>query len=747
MVRPSGMNRQTGMNDSQEGKVLNNKYRLLDRIGVGGMAMVYKAVNVETDAIVAVKILRDEYNKDEEFIKRFHNEATAAARLSHPNIVEIYDVGNDGDTYYIVMEYVDGVTLKDYIDALQTMKWQDALKVTAQILSAVDHAHKRNIIHRDIKPMNIMVTDQGIIKLTDFGIARAVSGATITAGDSAGSVHYLSPEQARGGFVDERSDIYSIGITLYEMVTGVVPFDGESHVSIALKHLDGKIVPPREVDPEIPWGVNDLIVMATKKDPGARFQSAQDMLSRLQKVYENPAASFLNEDSLEDEMETYTNRSLFEADEQTPPAGPILANEEEPDDRYPGTGAAVRNVTLTTVTYILAILVTIGAVAWFITFASNIYKQVDDMVEIKYSLDDYTGLPASMVVGKLEAKGIKVEQILQESDTYPQGYVIGQSIAKGGMLYSKETVKLYVSSEEGSFVLENYARQDFRAVEQALQELGVQTRLETISSNTIADGYVVRTSPASGTIITPGDTVIIYRSQGKMYNTVSVPNLTGYTLQEAMDELSRLGLNLGMTIPKPGEDLSSYFPVSTPSPDTSPEGGTPQPGDETPMPGEETPGPTPDSSSPTPPLVASDRVVAQYPKAGTELFVGESVDVYFYDRESIRPTKDCTFTYPENQTPAQPTAPVDPTIPTEPTNPDDPTPGIPTPEPEWFRLKIEAFPSDRLTNDYTVVFPEQQVSSADCPIAYSIPMPFHGGMTIVRIYVNGSLYCEMRVTG
>ena len=226
------------MSNFAEGKILDNKYEILSLIGCGGMAYVYKARDLKKDKFVAIKVLKREYCENETYIKRFNNEANAVKNLIHPNIVQIYDVGNVGNVHYITREYVEGITLKDYVERKAIIPWEEALAIARQLLCAVEAAHAQHIIHRDIKPMNVLITKDGVVKLSDFGIAKAVLGATIEATkNSVGSVHYISPEQARGGFVDERSDIYSIGVTLYEMVVGAVPFDGDSHVSIALKHL------------------------------------------------------------------------------------------------------------------------------------------------------------------------------------------------------------------------------------------------------------------------------------------------------------------------------------------------------------------------------------------------------------------------------------------------------------------------------------------------------------------------------
>ena len=253
------------------------------------MAVVYKAKCLLLNRFVAVKILRSEFTDDEEFVKRFRVEAQAAASLNHPNIVSIFDVGKQDDIQYIVMEMIDGITLKEYIAGKGALPWREAVSIAIQICSAIEHAHRNFIVHRDIKPHNIMITNEGIAKVTDFGIARAVTSATITmVGSTIGSVHYFSPEQARGGFIDEKSDLYSLGITIYEMVTGKVPFDGESPVAIALKHIQEKPQKPIDVKPSIPKGVNDLIVKAMKKDQNLRYQTASEMLADLQRVLSEP---------------------------------------------------------------------------------------------------------------------------------------------------------------------------------------------------------------------------------------------------------------------------------------------------------------------------------------------------------------------------------------------------------------------------------------------------------------------------
>lgn len=279
------------------------------------MAVVYKAKCTLLNRFVAIKILRSEFTNDEEFVKRFKIEAQSVASLSHPNVVSIYDVGFQDDIHYIVMEYVDGMTLKEYINKHGALNWQEAVKITIQICSAIDHAHKNNIVHRDIKPHNILMTKDGIAKVTDFGIARAVTSSTITmVGSTIGSVHYFSPEQARGGFIDEKSDLYSLGIAMYEMVTGKVPFDGDSPVAVALKHIQEQPVEPRKHVPSLPYGANEIIMKAIQKEQGLRYQTATAMLADLNKVLNQPQGGFVNYEIDRSSQSTIRMPSVSSAD-------------------------------------------------------------------------------------------------------------------------------------------------------------------------------------------------------------------------------------------------------------------------------------------------------------------------------------------------------------------------------------------------------------------------------------------------
>ena len=280
------------------GRTIANRYEIINKTGVGGMATVYVAKDKVLNRNVAVKVLKDEFTTDEEFVKRFNSEAQAAASLSHPNIVSIYDVGNEDNIYYIVMELVRGKTLKQIITEEGALPWKWSVNIAMQIASALETAHKNNIVHRDIKPHNIIITEDGVAKVTDFGIAKAVSNSTITAfGTTIGSVHYFSPEQAKGGYTDAKSDIYSLGVVMYEMLTGRVPFDSDTSVSVALKHMQEAPVPPMEINENIPKAVNDIILKAMEKEPMARYQTATAMLRDLSMALKDPDGEFVEEEA------------------------------------------------------------------------------------------------------------------------------------------------------------------------------------------------------------------------------------------------------------------------------------------------------------------------------------------------------------------------------------------------------------------------------------------------------------------
>ncbi len=754
--------------DAADRVILGGRYRLDNKVGTGGMSVVYRAMDLQEERIVAVKMLREEYAEDEEFVRHFRNEINAAKDLHHPNIVEIYDFSQEDDLPYIVMEYVSGITLKAYINVIQSMGWRDALNIAAQILSAIDCAHSHGIIHRDIKPQNILITDEGRVKLTDFGIAHAVTEGTRKAGgDSAGSVHYLSPEQARGGFTDERSDIYSIGITLYEMVTGVVPFDGESHVSIALKHIDGNIVPPHTVDPDIPYGVSDLVMMATKKDPAERFQTARDMYARLKMVSANPGYSFLTpENNLIDGAADIQNLEATEF------SAPLIIrredigeyNKEENEKKEPSSrrksvadytdkeleirrAEIVRNVTLTTFAYVLAIILGIVGIIFMVNRFNNLNSNMDRFTSVSYKVGDYSAMNAQEVISELTLKGINVVQEPVLSEDYPMGYVVGQSVMPGETITLKDVLTLKVSSLSNSFIIDDWVDKDYREAGAALSSAGLNINYQTVSSAQHKAQTVVRTVPAAGSIVTPGDSVTIFFSTGQMSEKVRVPNLVGLSAQEAEMQLNLAGLKLRRAYPDPGSDITdlvatptptpeptidpSLLPTFTPVPTISPTPGiTEEPSatpEESPTPEitntptavpAQTPIPTvPPTPTPTPaPVLASMTVVAQYPAAGTEVYVGESVEIYFYTVRMLQTDKELTLEFPSDLMVT-----------------------------DNVNVRIE---SKQLvgSGSFSDILYSGTLRRNEFPLKYHLNVQVNGMPVKVTVYINGSVYRQILVT-
>lgn len=595
------------MSNFAEGKILDKKYEIIGLIGSGGMAYVYKARDIKSGNFVAIKVLKREYCDNEGYIKRFNNEAEAVRNLVHPNIVQIYDVGNVGNVHYITREFVEGITLKDYIEKKASIPWDEALSIAQQLLKAVEAAHAQHVIHRDIKPMNVLITRDGTVKLSDFGIAKAVLGATIEATkNSVGSVHYVSPEQARGGFVDERSDIYSIGVTLYEMVVGVVPFDGDSHVSIALKHLSGTFIQPHDADPEIPMGINDLIVMAMMKDPGSRFQTATDMLRRLERVAEDPDQGFLDKASYNDDSDMKVvgdDGSILQgvpaqSDEAIPESGLeednieiSIAPAREIEKQHENTRK--KELAFKIGAYALAVVASILLVVFVIKSVSYVIERSYILSRATYTLGNYQGYEAVPIIEMLEKEDIFVEQKLQEDDNYlDAGYIISQDLEAGKIMRKGDVVTFTVSAKEGSFLVPDCKDYTYQEAVDTFTQLGMQTEIVYVKNNETPVGSVVKTSPMAGSVVTKDELMTIYVSEGELYSEVTVPNLEGKTLAEARAELEALGLTVGVSYPDPGQDITFILhptpsPTPTPLPTLQP---TPEP---TPDPTEEpTPEPT-----------------------------------------------------------------------------------------------------------------------------------------------------------
>ena len=530
-----------------EGTVLGNRYSILSEIGSGGMARVYKAQDRYLQRHVAVKILKDEFKHDVDFLKRFEKEAQAAASLTHPNIVQIYDVGTDDDNYYIVMELVEGITLKEYIRQVGALDWKEAVSITIQICSALSKAHSRNIVHRDIKPQNILITSDGIPKVTDFGIARAVSADTATMKiDTIGSVHYSSPEQVRGGYIDEKSDIYSIGVTFFEMITGRLPFDGESSVSVALKHIQDIPPLPADVKPGIPSALNMIVMKAMAKSRKDRYQSASEMIQDLENLMGKPSdATEILLPNVKHERSRYDTRKLEVLEEDD-----LARMNRKPSRRSP-------NRTMRAVLpflYVVLILVIAGGIYLFISAIINEFKQEvrqPEAIVVGTSLNRNI----NEVIAELEEKGIKPYDIVyRSSDTFEKDIVMDQSIPPGnsikaGSIYTTLTLTV---SQGADMVTIPYVRMQDRAYVYYLlkDEYGLDVEEKSEYNEEVPVNMAIRTEPDANTQVRRGDKVILYWSLGPKKEEVVVPYLIGMTYDQALALLDQSKLKIGRTYPE-----------------------------------------------------------------------------------------------------------------------------------------------------------------------------------------------------
>lgn len=521
-----------------EGQMLGNRYLLLEKIGGGGMAVVYKAKDTLLNRFVAIKVLRSEFSTDEEFVKRFNVEAQSVASLSHPNVVSIYDVGFQSDVHYIVMEYVDGMTLKEYINKNGALDWKEAIKISIQICSAIEHAHKNNIVHRDIKPHNILMTKDGIAKVTDFGIARAVTSSTITmVGSTIGSVHYFSPEQARGGFIDDKSDLYSLGIVMYEMVTGRVPFDGDSPVAVALKHIQEAPAEPRKFIPSLPYGVNEIILKAIQKEQSLRYQSATAMIVDLNKVLVHPQGGFVGHDTISNQatirMQSLNNPTIPEQSNRNN----IASNNhiEKQKQKKKNTAA-----------YWLAGITSILVIGIALFFTVNLLSK-----EEIYEIGNYKGLEYSEVEKELRAKGITVTELWQDNEDIEKGIILDQSLPAGTPYRDGKytSIELTISNGPQMAIVPDVEEREKRDAENEIKTANLTAKVESEYSDEIPAGYVIRTEPNAGKEVKVGSEVVIYVSKGADVKTVKVPNLVGKTESEAEKILSDYKLVIGKILP------------------------------------------------------------------------------------------------------------------------------------------------------------------------------------------------------
>ena len=509
-----------------EGRLIANRYEIIQNVGNGGMATVYRAKDNVLNRFVAVKILRDEFTTDEEFIKRFRSEAQAVASLNHPNIVGVYDVGNEGNLYYIVMELVQGKTLKEVIAEEGKLSWKWSINVAIQIASALETAHKNNIVHRDIKPHNIIITEEGVAKVTDFGIAKAVSNSTITAfGTTIGSVHYFSPEHARGGFTDAKSDLYSLGVVMYEMVTGKVPFDADTPVSIALMHMQEKAIEPAILNTTIPNSVNKIIIKAMQKDANLRYQSASEMLKDLNMALKNPDGNFVFMKDIENDFPTQKIPTMYDTD----------IAKENPSKKSSTPKKKENKLVAFIKRHKIFSFIVISILLFVITIATTYFGL--KLTQVKEVL-----LPNTVGMSKIEAeKTIKDLKLVytelepQFSPDVPEGYIISQEpkFMDGYTVKEKSEVKVVVSKGQEITKVPKVVGLTKEEAIKALEDANLLAEVIEEASKTVEEGYVISQETKENTEISAGETIKIHVSIGTGIEQVTVPYLTGKTEAEA----------------------------------------------------------------------------------------------------------------------------------------------------------------------------------------------------------------------
>lgn len=557
------------MIDKYLGKRLDGRYEIQELLGVGGMAMVYKAYDNIEDRTVAVKILKEEWLGNDEFRRRFKNESKAIAVLSHPNIVKVYDVSFGDLIQYIVMEYVDGISLKEYIEQQKVLRWQEAVHFAVQILRAISHAHEKGIIHRDLKPQNIMLLADGTIKVTDFGIARFSKNEQRTMTDKAiGSVHYISPEQAKGDFTDGKTDIYSVGVMLYEMTTGSLPFEADSAVSVAIMQLQNEPINPRKLNSSIPEGLEQITLKAMQKDTFNRYQSADDMLRDIEEFRENPAITFdydssstfagsadaAYSDSEVEEPTKYINSAEIKAKASGRSTGeykPSINLHNEDDDEENEKSPIIPILGGITAAFVI-ILAIIAVLFWDTLFGST---------GTETYCPDLRGMQYTEAVEKYPEYAIKQESTQYSSD-YEAGIIISQTPTPNSKLKEANTIKVIVSLGPKSITMDNYTEISLATVTTRLNNLGLEYTTEEVYNDTIASGYVVKTDPAAGQSVPEGTKVIIYVSKGPVPKKVDVPNLVGLKLSDAQTKIEGYGLTVGSVTYSASDKYPSGYVVT-----------------------------------------------------------------------------------------------------------------------------------------------------------------------------------------
>ncbi|MCR4961062.1 MAG: Stk1 family PASTA domain-containing Ser/Thr kinase [Lachnospiraceae bacterium] len=544
------------------GMMIGDRYEILEKIGTGGMSDVYKAKDHKLNRPVAVKVLKQEFSENANFVSKFRTEAQAAAGLMHPNIVNVYDVGDENGIYYIVMELVEGITLKKYIEKKARLSVKEAVTIAIQICMGIEAAHNNHIIHRDIKPQNVIISKEGKVKVTDFGIAKAATSNTITS-NVMGSVHYTSPEQARGGFSDEKSDVYSLGITLFEMLTGRVPFNGDTTVAIAIKQIQEDMPSPRDFVPEIPVSVEQIVLKCTQKSPDRRYQSMGELIDDLKRSFTNPDEDFVriaNEDEITP-TRPVSNEELEVIKKAKSPSGEITGElplgdpEEEGEDEY---DPKMDRIT-TILAIVMGIIICVVAIL-LIGKTIGIFKLGKDNTSASDSGSTSTEVSVEMVqmpkvtdmsyedaAAMLTKLGLKAKAAYEESDTVEAGIVMSSSVREGLKVEVGTTVELTVSAGQTTETVPDVVGKTLSAANKDIMDLDFKVEIQEDYSDNVMEGHIISQNPEGGSKAPVNSTITIVVSKGSKTETFEMPSVLGLSLEEAVAKLIESGLEVGST--------------------------------------------------------------------------------------------------------------------------------------------------------------------------------------------------------
>ena len=581
----------------REGMFLADRYEIIEQIGTGGMSDVYKAKCHKLNRYVAIKVMKSEFSQDKTFVSKFWAEAQSAAGLVNPNVVNVYDVGVENGIYYIVMELVEGITLKKYIEKRGKLPYKEAVSIAIQVANGMDAAHQHNIVHRDIKPQNIIISKEGKVKVTDFGIAKVASSATINTSASMGSVHYISPEQARGGYSDERSDIYSLGITIFEMLTGTVPFDGDSAVAVAVQHIQDSIPAPSQLVEGIPVSVDKIVLKCTQKKTDRRYQSASELIADLKKSLVMPDEDFVNLGSVydgamakpydtdsetkdepdDDDDELLTEGAKLDADNESDDE--LLDSDSDDDDidderndklelvmKCIGIGIAV--IILMITIFVVIKLVGNGkstaknnrASVEETTASLSNNKNSSDMVEVP----NVVGMTKEDAIKALNKLGLGYKAVTQSSDTVAEDCVISQGNVGGSKVEKNSQIVLTISSgkENKEVSVPNVKGRSEQEARELIEAANLVASVDYEYSDTVDAGNVIKYSPSGS--VSEGSTVTISVSRGKKVTNVTVPNVLG--MSESLASQTLDSANLKVTVKYETSSKAEYGTVTSQTP-------------------------------------------------------------------------------------------------------------------------------------------------------------------------------------